>query len=110
MKKVRITVLKRAEYPDLIDKYVPKAPEHPKYGACRLFADGQTFIVEHRPDKPEGFRCHGAWDDIRRDVSVVLFGGSAPWINRPGTMISCCTDGLRPVTFLIERIENEEAR
>jgi len=110
MKKVRITVLKRAEYPDLIDKYVPKAPEHPKYGACRLFADGQTFIVEHRPDKPEDFRCHGAWDDIRRDVAVVLFGGSAPWINRPGTMITCCTDGLRPVTFLIERIEDEEAR
>ena len=108
MKKVRITVLKRAEYRDLIDEYVPKTPEQAGYGACALFADGQSFIVEHRPDKPDGFRCHGAWADIRRDVAIALFGGSAPWINRPGTMITCCTDGLRPVTFLIERIEGEE--
>ena len=108
MKKVRITVLKRAEYPDLIDEYVPKVPEQAGYGACGLFTDGQSFIVEHRPDKPDTFRCHGAWADIRQDVAIVLFGGNAPWINRPGTMITCCTDGLRPVTFLIERIEDED--
>ena len=107
MSAVRITVLKRAAYTDLIDEYVPKLPEKPIYGACGLFEDGQTFIVEDRPDKPDDFRCHGAWDDIRRDVAIVLFGGNAPWINRSGTMITCCTDGLRPVTFLIQRIEEE---
>ena len=105
MKQVRITVLKRAEYPDLIDEYVLKTPEQAGYGACGLFRDGQTFIVGERPDKPVDFRCHGAWADIRRDVAITLFGGDAPWINRPGTMITSCTDGLRPVTFLIERIE-----
>jgi uncharacterized repeat protein (TIGR04076 family) len=102
---VRITVSKRAEYPDLIDEYVPKTPEQAGYGACGLFRDGQTVIVGERPDKPADFQCHGAWADIRRDVAIVLFGGDAPWINRPGTMITSCTDGLRPVTFLIERIE-----
>ena len=105
MNKVRITVLRRAIYTDLVDEYVPKVSEQKSYGACGLFHDGQTSIVGERPDKPADFRCHGAWADIRRDVAIVLFGGDAPWINRPGTMITCCTDGLRPVTFLIERIE-----
>ncbi|MCK4693736.1 MAG: TIGR04076 family protein, partial [Anaerolineales bacterium] len=28
-----------------------------------------------------------------------------PWIKQSGTIITCCTDGLRPVIFKVERIE-----
>ena len=32
--------------------------------------------------------------------------GSYPWIDEEGVAISCCTDGMRPVIFRIERIED----
>ncbi|MBT3284553.1 TIGR04076 family protein [Candidatus Bathyarchaeota archaeon] len=53
---------------------------------------------------PEGF-CSWAWADIQRDVAHLALGGDFRWINKPGSMVSCCTDGLRPVVFKLERIE-----
>jgi len=52
---------------------------------------------------PEGF-CSWAWADIQRDVIHMGLGGDFPWMKKPGVMISCCTDGLRPVVFKLERI------
>ena len=65
---------------------------------------GQEIIIENFPLKPDGF-CDWAWADIHRDVVSVMFGGSYPWIREPRTAITCCTDGLRPVIFKVERIE-----
>jgi len=31
-------------------------------------------------------------------------GGDFPWMRQRGTMITCCTDGLRPVVFKLERV------
>jgi uncharacterized repeat protein (TIGR04076 family) len=36
---------------------------------------------------------------------MILLGADLPWPKTPGTAIACCTDGLRPVTLKIERIE-----
>jgi len=38
------------------------------------------------------------------DVVHLALGGEFPWMKREGTMISCCTDGLRPVLYKLERI------
>jgi uncharacterized repeat protein (TIGR04076 family) len=54
---------------------------------------------------PEGF-CDWAWADIQRDVAVLCSGGDYPWIKLKGATVACCTDAFRPVTFLIERIND----
>jgi uncharacterized repeat protein (TIGR04076 family) len=36
---------------------------------------------------------------------MVLFGSNLPWMPKAGTAMPCCSDGFRPVSFLVERIE-----
>lgn len=102
MSKCKITVVKRTVNQDLIDEYL--SDDRKNFGLCQAYDDGQEFIIESFPLKPDGF-CDWAWADIHRDVVAVMFGGSYSWINQPGTAITCCTDGLRPVIFKVERIE-----
>jgi uncharacterized repeat protein (TIGR04076 family) len=52
---------------------------------------------------PEGF-CTWAWDDITKDVETLRFHGNFQWFEEPGVSVNCCTDGLRPVVFKIERV------
>jgi uncharacterized repeat protein (TIGR04076 family) len=101
MPTCKITVLKRSLNQELIDAYVSDTRED--FGRCHAYEDGQEFVLEDFPLKPEGF-CDWAWADIHRDVVAVMFGGSYPWIGPRGTAITCCTDGLRPVVFKVERI------
>ena len=103
--KVKITVLKAIE-PELI--YGDKVPIHNEtwepHVRCPVHKEGQEYFVYHNYDKPEGF-CPGAWSDIRETVSVLHIGGTYyPWL-KENEMIKCCTDGLRPVIFKIERLE-----
>ena len=97
MAKVKITVVKRVHNQDLIAQY-GKNPIPP----CDRFSEGQEFVTSEA--MPEGF-CPWAWADISRDAAIVQFGGNPPWIKQPGTHIVCCSDGLRPVVFKVERIE-----
>ena len=102
MPKCKITVLKRTYDSDLADSYVQERYRNP----CRAFTDGQEFIVEadHRPD--EDF-CDFAWNDIHKSVLTLMRGGNfCPWMQQPDTMIVCCTDGVRPVVFKLERIDD----
>ncbi|MDP3062147.1 MAG: hypothetical protein Q8O40_02875 [Chloroflexota bacterium] len=41
---------------------------------------------------------------MQRDVAHLALGGDFPWISKKGTMVSACTDGLRPVLFKLERV------
>lgn len=101
--KIKITVLKRVSPEVIFDGNVPPKPDGGKYTVCTAFEDGQEFIANGL-EKPEGF-CSWAWRDIFKDLSVLLFGGSFhPWVDH-GKQITCCTDGIRPVSFVLERIE-----
>jgi uncharacterized repeat protein (TIGR04076 family) len=73
---------------------------------CPRFKVGDEFLMKADPyiDMPEGF-CSWAWADIQRDVVHLSLGGDIPWVRQKGTMISCCTDGFRPVIFKLERME-----
>jgi uncharacterized repeat protein (TIGR04076 family) len=101
MPTCKITVIKRALYPELAETYL--GDSRAGLERCQVYSDGQTFIIEDFPTKPEGF-CDWAWADIHREVVAVMFGASYPWMKEPGSAISCCTDGLRPVVFLVEKI------
>jgi uncharacterized repeat protein (TIGR04076 family) len=87
---------------DLIDAYVSK--DRGEFDLCPVYQDGQEFIIENFPSRPDGF-CDWAWADIQRDVVGVMFGSHFPWMQEPGVVITCCTDGFRPVVFKVEMME-----
>ncbi len=102
MKKIRITVMKKANYEDLIQKY-----ENPIENPCNM-VEGQIFITEGW-NKPNGF-CDSAWQSLSAFVMTLSHGGQdiyEGWMkNKKSAMISC-NDGFRPVSFLIEALEEE---
>lgn len=53
--------------------------------------------------------CSEAWDVISRYIYTGLQGGSImkDWMKDENTMITCYSDGTRPVIFKIERIDYE---
>ena len=102
MKKVRITVVRIARYDDLIEKY-----ENPILHACDM-KEGQVFTANGW-NKPDGF-CESAWTSISPFVMTLAYGGSdiyEGWMkNKKSAMISC-DDGFRPVSFLLEALEEQ---
>lgn len=78
-------------------------------GACPILNEGDEFIFEGSAKMPEGF-CPWAWIDIYSSVSAMSSGSTCkPWNNKDGQTIVCCTDGIRPVTFNVEAVgENED--
>jgi len=102
MKKVKITVLRKEFYSDLADEYLTEGKE---VGSCPLLEVGDAFIFAGSAEMPAGF-CPWAWIDIYRGVNALSAGASyAPWNNREGVQILCCTDGIRPVVFKLEALE-----
>jgi len=106
MTAVKITVLKRALHQDLVDEL-----SNSDIAPCGLFREGQEFIAGF--DKPDGF-CSWAWGDISKMV-VALHAGARfdkgpfnDWMKDGTTGVACCTDGFRPVTFKLERIDTRE--
>ena len=95
--QLKITVLKRELYKDIVDKYAANKNLAP----CTIYEDGQEFILDTK-EMPTGF-CSWAWADIHRDVVAMFHGANFPWIERKSMIISACTDGLRPVIFKIEK-------
>jgi uncharacterized repeat protein (TIGR04076 family) len=89
----KITVVRRAIHQDLADKY----RNGRKVTQCDRFKDGQEFVLSQPWSTPEGF-CPWAWADIRTYVMANFHGGELP-------LVACCTDGLRPVHFALEKIE-----
>lgn len=102
MKKVKITVMKMAHYADLMEKY-----ENPISHACDMEL-GKVFVANGW-QKPEGF-CDSAWDSVSPFVMTLAHGGEdfySGWMkNKKSAMISC-NDGFRPVSFLLEAMEED---
>lgn len=101
MKRCKITVMRMARYDDLIAQY-----ENPIQHACDL-REGQVFIAQGW-QRPEGL-CLSAWESMSPFVLALSHGGEDfydGWMkNKKSAMISC-NDGFRPVSFLIEALED----
>ena len=102
MKKCKITVMRKAFYKDLSVKY-----ENPIEHACDM-QEGQVFIANGW-DKPDGM-CESAWQSMSQFVVALACGGGDfydGWMkNKKSAMISC-NDGFRPVSFLIEAMDED---
>ncbi len=102
MKKVKITVMKMARYDDLIEQY-----ENPILHACSMQLD-QVFIANGW-QKPEGM-CDSAWETMSPFVMALAHGARDfydGWMKNPASAMISCNDGFRPVSFLLETMEEE---
>ncbi|MEA4854015.1 MAG: TIGR04076 family protein [Christensenella sp.] len=80
--------------------------ELPDYsGGCHAFDEGAQFMVQTDGKMPEGF-CTWAWNDIYPVVMTLRFGGEFTYCKEGKMMYSACSDGLSPVVFRLERIED----
>ena len=101
--RLKITILKKLN-PDIIfGKNLPAKTNI--MGECTTFKIGQTFLVDEEGRFPVGF-CPWAWKDIFTVMTHLRFGSDFPWMLEKGVVITCCSDGFRPVIFKIERLEN----
>ncbi len=104
MKKVRITVMRKTEYTDLMEKY-----ENPIEHACDM-KEGQVFIAKGW-QKPEGL-CQSAWESMSQFVLALSHGGGNfydGWMKNEKSAMISCNDGFRPVSFYLETLD-EDAR
>ena len=102
MKKIKITVMRKARYDDLIEKY-DKPIEHDSD-----LQEGQVFICEGWK-KPDGF-CDSAWESVSPFVMTLAHGGENfydGWMKNKKSAILSSHDGFRPVSFLIEALDEE---
>ena len=127
----KVTVLDKKLYPELQEQYCAD----PQSGKCPCFNVGDEFIFERNDQKDDFWHCGAgtlvrsgkeesqsgtvhcgsdgvpfcseAWDAISRYIYAALQGGSIMknWMKNENEMITCCSDGTRPVIFKVERID-----
>lgn len=127
---VKVTVIDTKLYPELQQQYCTD----PHAGRCPCYNVGDEFLFERDNGKDDFWRmglgtliktagdpnsiaggplkphCSEAWDAISRYIYTGLQGGSIMkgWMKAENTMITCCSDGTRPVIFKIERIDKAD--
>ena len=103
MKKCKITVMKRARYDDLIEKY-----ENPIEHPCDMEV-GRSF-VSSGARRPRGL-CESAWESMSPFVLALAKGGGNfynGWMRNEKSAMISCNDGFRPVSFLIEALDEHD--
>jgi uncharacterized repeat protein (TIGR04076 family) len=100
----KITVLKTLYHPELAVEY-HRPDVH--QGPCPFFTVGQEFTVKYLAERPADFACDWAWDDIHKVLfALMLKADFGTWTKEGRTFITCCTDGIKPVVFKVERLQD----
>ena len=100
MNKVKITAVRKTDYPDLLARF-----ENPIEHACHVLA-GQSWISVDG-ERPDGM-CPSAWDSMKDFVQDRAAGKGNffdGWMKDPMSAMISCNDGFRPVSFYIEVIK-----
>ena len=104
MAELKITVLKALSTQEVFGEEKAKEFGAQPNNICPVMKEGAVFTVTKEGKIPEGF-CTWMWHGIYPDIITLMMGGNFPWMKEEGTIISCCTDGMRPVIAKIERIK-----
>ena len=94
--------MRQTVYEDLMAQY-----ENPIEHACDM-CEGQVFIANGW-QRPEGL-CQSAWESMSSFVMALAHGGGNfydGWMKNPQSAMISCNDGFRPVSFLIEALDEE---
>ena len=105
MRKIKITVMRKACYKDLMERY-----ENPLEHACDV-EEGQVFIANGW-ERPKGL-CESAWQSMSPFVMALAYGATDlydGWMKNKSSAMISCNDGFRPVSFLIEVVEEENGK
>ena len=100
LRKVKIIVIKQANYLDLQEKYENKI-EH----TCDLKVGQVFYSIDGK--KPSDL-CSEAWKSMEpfvRDLANGKENFFDGWMKNPKSACISCNDGFRPVSFLIEVVE-----
>ena len=103
MHKIKITAIRKTDYKDLQQKY-----ENPIQHTCDI-QEGQVFIANGW-QRPEDM-CESAWESISPFVMTLAHGGGNiydGWMKNPKSAMISCNDGFRPVSFLIEVMDEKQ--
>lgn len=101
MSRIKITVLRKVCHEDLIKLY-----EKPLENSCEM-REGQIFIANGW-QKPAGL-CESAWQSMSPFVMALAYGAENlydGWMKNPKSALISCNDGFRPVSFLLEVLED----
>lgn len=103
MNKCKITVLETQFNEKLAKEYGAA-----NIGSCPFHKVGDVFISGYA--KPESF-CDEAWKAIQHYVFTIVHGMQGTffanrWVRQEGVSINSCNDGLRPVIFKLERVDD----
>ena len=102
---VKITVMKKLGIKEL---WGEDAPASSAEDLCPRFQLGEVYTTDER-QMPKNWPCSWAWHDLFKEVLHLALAGE--FFSEPGNFIyACCTDGMRPVFFKIERKELERSR
>ena len=101
MRPIRITVLQTSFNETLAEQYGKGL------SVCELHKPGQVFL-SNGWQKPDGL-CDSAWKCMESFVFALSHGDcdffAGTWLKDRNTAIVSCNDGLRPVIFKIEPID-----
>ena len=103
MTKVKISVVKSFSKKDVFGDELPDGLKGP-LDVCDTHRPGQEFFFDGS-GCPEGL-CNWAYSDIQKEIVHIYHGGDNHWIEEPGVGYAACTDGMKPVLFRIERVED----
>lgn len=92
--------MKKVRHADLIERY-----ENPIESACDM-TEGQVFIADGK-GKPQGL-CDSAWETLFPFVTALSHGAEDlydGWMKNKKSVMISCNDGFRPVSFLVEALD-----
>lgn len=94
--------MRMATYTDLMEQY-----ENPMEHPCDMQL-GQVFICNGWK-RPEGM-CDSAWETLSPFVMALSYGAEDiydGWMKNKKSAMLSCNDGFRPVSFLVEALEED---
>ena len=100
--KLKVTVIRKFTPEDVFGPNHNITYNGGEIPACPLEL-GREFIVGDHRDRPEGF-CGRAWHDLYTTLMAFYYGGDMEW-PEPGATYQPCGDGVKPVVFKIEKLE-----
>ncbi len=101
--ETKITVVRILEPKDIIgEDFILDSGE--KITKCSFFTEGDEFIVGKNGKMPDGF-CQFAFYSISKFVEILRLGGGFDDWTGKDTLYGVCHDGIRPVCFKIQRLE-----
>ena len=94
--------MRKVCHADLMEQY-----ENPMEHACDM-CEGAVFVANGW-ERPAGL-CLSAWETMSPFVMTLAHGGSNiydGWMKNPRSAMISCNDGFRPVSFLLEALDED---